>query len=120
ATVLGTAEQHGGTVRVTTQRAKGSAFTIVLLAARGESVALLRSLQPPSRGAVRAMNILIIDDEAMVAEAARRMLASRGHRVHVATSPDEALVVWDVLKDDLDVVVCDVVMLDTHGPDLIQ
>jgi two-component system cell cycle sensor histidine kinase/response regulator CckA len=121
ATVLGTAEQHGGTVRVATRQAKGTVFSIVLPAAVGEMAAPVSLPQVALRThAARKMSILIIDDEAMVAEATRRMLSSRGHRVHVAVSPSEAVVVWDVLKDEVDLVICDVVMPEVRGPELIE
>jgi signal transduction histidine kinase/CheY-like chemotaxis protein len=122
ATVLGTAEQHGGTVRVATYHGKGTEFAIVLPAVLDAVASPLQPLQVPARTPVvrQKMSILVIDDEPMVAEATRRMLASRGHRVHVAVSPSEAVVVWDVLKHEVDLVICDVVMPEVHGPDLIE
>lgn len=121
ATVLGTAEQHGGTVRVQTRENQGSAFTIVLPVAPPAVQATQPSSQPvvPVHVA-RKMNILVVDDEAMVAEATRRMLTSRGHHVHVAICLRDALATWNEHRDRLDLVICDVVMPEVRGPDLIE
>lgn len=122
ATVLGTAEQHGGTVRVVTREPKGSAFTIVLPACGADAEPSRRSPVKAHEIAapLRPMTLLVIDDEVMVAEATRRMLSSRGHRVHVATSAEDALGVWSSLESEIDLVICDVVMPDVRGPDLVE
>lgn len=122
ATVLGTAEQHGGTVRAHTELGKGSSFTISLPAVRSETVS--KPISPPApvaaRPAQRPLTILVVDDEPMVAEATRRMLTSRGHRVTVATSPSDVLALWPSRAKDFDIVVCDVVMPEMRGPELVQ
>lgn len=122
ATVLGTAEQHGGTVRAQTQLGKGSSFTMSLPAVRSEAVskpilAASPAAAPPKQ---RPLTVLVVDDEPMVAEATRRMLTSRGHHVTVATSPSEVLALWPSRAKDFDIVVCDVVMPEMRGPELVQ
>lgn len=120
ATVLGTAEQHGGTVRVDTEPGKGSAFTIVLPGVEPHSrEPSLEHRAVTPRTAVAPLRILVIDDEPMVAEAASRMLRSRGHRVKVETAPLEVLSWWRDRRSEFDIVVCDVVMPEMRGPELI-
>jgi len=120
ATVLGTAEQHGGSVRVEDRRGGGSVFTIVLPAAslQQSSDAPIAEGEGP-RNVDRRLELLVIDDERMVADVTRRMLERRGHRVHVAIHPREALAVWADRSQDIDLVICDVVMAEQRGPELV-
>jgi two-component system, cell cycle sensor histidine kinase and response regulator CckA len=120
ATVLGTAEQHGGTVRVTAREAGGSIFTIVLPVA----VPKLQAQDAPSDpGAARpkasSLHLLVIDDEPMIANVTRRMLAARGHVVRIATQPEEALGIWTEHGATIDLVVCDIAMARMRGPELV-
>lgn len=121
ATVLGTAEQHGGTVKVSTQLGQGSAFTIRLPAVKHDAVPHFQRRSAEKEAvALPSLKILVVDDEPMVAEAARRMLSARTHRVYVATSHDEAVAVWSAHRQELDLVLCDVVMPDMRGPELVR
>jgi PAS domain S-box-containing protein len=126
ATVLGTAEQHGGTVRVTSRAGGGSIFSIVLPAARdaaGEapSAAAEPAVSPSKLPKVdaRALTLLLVDDEAMVADVTRRMLERHGHKVMVATKPQDALTIWAEHAPQIDLVICDVVMAQMRGPALV-
>jgi two-component system, cell cycle sensor histidine kinase and response regulator CckA len=120
ATVLGTAEQHGGTVRVTSRAGGGSVFTLVLPASASGSAAESGAEQlSPSQRETRSLQILVIDDEAMIADVTRRMLEKRGHVVRVATQPQEALDIWAMHGATIDLVICDVVMRHMRGPALI-
>jgi PAS domain S-box-containing protein len=120
ATVLGTAEQHGGTVRMEPRPGGGSLFTIALPAAESEAhpeASRAESIAP--RDDTRRLQLLVIDDEEQVADVTRRMLESHGHLVRVASRPEQALQVWAEHGPSIDLVICDVVMVHMRGPELI-
>ncbi len=121
ATVLGTAEQHGGTVRVDARPGGGSVFTIVLPAVEADegARALHGSRAEPATNGLRPLSILVIDDETKVAEVTRRILEAHGHSVTVTDLPEHALEVWAERGRTIDLVVCDVVMTRMRGPELI-
>lgn len=120
ATVLGTAEQHGGTVRVEPGHGGGSVFTIVLPAAQAplESELPAAPARAP-RPETRPLTLLVIDDEPEIAAVTRRMLEGDGHRVHVASHPDDALRIWAQHGANIDLVICDVAMALVRGPALV-
>src|SRR5690606_26420867 len=93
ATVLGTVEQHGGTVRVDSAPSGGSVFTMVLPAAAGEVAVQTspRRADPPPSSTSRQLGFLVVDDESLVAEVVRRHLEARGHTVWAVGDPHHAL-----------------------------
>ncbi len=120
ATVLGTAEQHGGTVRVEARATGGSVFTILLPAAPSSNETQAGRVDAGlPRNATRCLHLLVIDDEPMVATVTRRLLAVQGHVVRVASEPEEALAIWAEHGPSIDVVLCDVAMAQMRGPQLI-
>jgi two-component system cell cycle sensor histidine kinase/response regulator CckA len=129
ATVLGTAEQHGGTVHVEARASGGSVFTILLPVATTTSAAPRepRSVESqagradarPSRHTGRPLQLLVIDDEPMIANVTGRLLSSRGHQVRVTSDPQGALAIWAEHGKDIDLVICDVAMAEMRGPELI-
>ena len=60
--------------------------------------------------------ILVVDDEPFVCDAVRMMLAFDGHDVEVATSPQEALALYD--REPFDVVFTDFAMPSMKGDEL--
>jgi two-component system cell cycle sensor histidine kinase/response regulator CckA len=121
ATVLGTAEQHGGTVQVDTRPGGGTLFTIVLPAAEfdEDSTAARRLDAGLPRRELRPLQLLIIDDEAKVAEVTRRILEARGHAVQVTSHPAEAQEIWAERGATIDLVICDIAMAHMRGPELV-
>ncbi|HYQ15042.1 MAG TPA: PAS domain-containing protein [Polyangiaceae bacterium] len=121
ATVLGTAEQHGGTVRVSARAGGGSIFSLILPVSErsSENPGSVRESMP-ARLAADGLSLLVIDDEPMVGEVTRRMLVARGHVVSVAKQPQEALAIWAERGAAIDLVICDVVMAEMRGPELVE
>ncbi|MFT3928544.1 MAG: PAS domain-containing protein [Myxococcales bacterium] len=121
ATVLGTAEQHGGTVRVDARPGGGTIFTIVLPAAEANNAHTegQRALTRPRGRSLRPLELLVVDDESRIGEVTRHILERRGHTVRVASRPDDALQVWSERGAALDLVICDVVMAHMRGPELV-
>jgi two-component system, cell cycle sensor histidine kinase and response regulator CckA len=126
ATVLGTAEQHGGTVRFMSRAGSGSIFTIVLPAmepGRGaeprmaaETCNVTPVVQKPQ---ARSLELMLVDDEPMIADVTRRMLERHGHKVRVATKPQDAMRIWAEHGGTIDLLICDVVMAQMRGPQLV-
>jgi len=120
ATVFGTAEQHGGSVRVEAGEHGGSKFTIVIPATAESAPASSARGTDATPPAERALELLVVDDEVSVAEVARRILVARGHNVHVAYSPEQAESIWRQHGKTIDLMICDVVMPPMSGPELVH
>ncbi len=63
-------------------------------------------------------HILVVDDEASVAEITRETLIAEGYRVTAISSPLEALGLFKANPDAFDLLVTDYVMPDMSGSDL--
>ncbi|HKP33566.1 MAG TPA: ATP-binding protein, partial [Sphingomicrobium sp.] len=84
--VFGFAKQIGGAVTVESELGKGSTFTLFLPASRGANVseAKMAGAQPHGR-------VLVVEDDALVAELAAGMLCELGFDATVTHSAKEAL-----------------------------
>jgi signal transduction histidine kinase/CheY-like chemotaxis protein len=123
ATVLGTAEQHGGTVRVEARPEGGSVFTITLPAAGPADHASRSGKRGVSNARIAAaagLRVLVIDDQPDVARVIAALLEKRGHGVSVVCDPLEALRTWSAISAEIDLVVCDIAMAGMRGPELVQ
>jgi two-component system CheB/CheR fusion protein len=93
ASVFSIAKRHLGTVEVSTELGKGSVFTLWLPAAGarngGDKVAAEHDLPGPSTAP--GVSILVMDDEEMIRELARKMLGYLGYEAIVCADGAEAV-----------------------------
>jgi hypothetical protein len=118
ATAFGVVRQSGGTIRVYSIPGEGTTLNIYLpevSQAMGLPEPLARASAPTGSGTV-----LVVDDDALVAEATRRLLEAEGYRCLEATSGEEALESLRRSAGKVDVVLTDVVMSGMGGRELSE
>ena len=115
--VYGIVKGSGGTVEATSKPGQGTAIMVYLpLAAPSrETVA---GAEPEVAGGTE--RVLFVDDEAMLAELAGRVLRSLGYRVTTRTSSVEALELFRARHGDFDLVITDMTMPNMTGADLAR
>jgi two-component system cell cycle sensor histidine kinase/response regulator CckA len=120
-TAYGIVKQSGGYIAVETAPGAGTTFT-VLLPRVYEAAEPLAA--PPSRlelpTTVSRGTVLLVEDEAAVREATKRMLRKFGFIVIEAKDGEEALRLWERDGDSVDVVLTDVVMPTMGGVELAR
>ena len=119
-TAYGIVKQSGGYIAVTSVIGEGSTFTIFLPRVFDEAdpaatVALPEVPAMTSRGTV-----LLVEDEAAVREATKRMLRKFGFVVIEAKNGQDALMLWEKEGKTVDVVLTDVVMPAMGGAELAK
>ena len=118
ATVFGIVSRAGGIVDVTSAPGEGATFDVLLpLAAQAPDGGAPRPVAPAEAEAT--LTVLLVEDEATVRAAARRMLERRGHRVVEARHGADALIAWDAQGAAIDVVVTDLRMPELGGRELV-
>jgi PAS domain S-box-containing protein len=119
ATVFGIVRQAGGALRVDSAPGRGTVLTILLPAADGDAEEVPGS--PPALDAAddAAATVLLVEDEAPVRAAARRILERRGHAVLEARHGADALLVWAEHHARIDAVVTDLRMPELGGRALV-
>jgi len=104
---------HGGAVTVTSSLGAGAQFSVYLPALKAvdasgsHALPTHEELEPIARN--RALRLLLIDDEALVARSLSRLLVHHGHRVVVALSARDGLERYPEFAPD-------VVLLDLDMP----
>lgn len=66
------------------------------------------------------MNIMVVDDESLVAKSMTRVLRSNGHKVLTALSAYDALATIASNEDNIDIIVTDYQMPEMNGIDLLK
>ncbi|MCL4203207.1 MAG: CHASE domain-containing protein [Pirellulaceae bacterium] len=116
ATVFGIVAQNRGCIQVESQPGQGTTFRIYFprsSAAAESSQATEHSL--PARG---RETILLVEDEIAILEMAAKMLESLGYRVLRAATPAEAIRLAQQHRDEIQLLVTDLIMPGMGGREL--
>jgi two-component system cell cycle sensor histidine kinase/response regulator CckA len=116
-TVYGMARQAGGYVRVRTEVGNGSEFTILLPAVQ-EQADEVEEPRPQAPVTQIGGRVLLVEDEPMLRRVAARSLQRYGVEVVTAENGEEGLRTWQARRDELDLLLTDVVMPLMGGREL--
>lgn len=106
--VQGIVQNHGGAIALDSVVGRGTTFKVYLPMAppRADDIAV-RTWQPVVGGSER---ILVVDDEAPIAQMLQRSLQGLGYQVEIRTSSVEALAALQAGKGLFDLVITDMTM----------
>lgn len=103
------------------QAAGGIGFLVYLPLAKGavESPAVVEPLTMPAPAPVHE-TVLVVDDEAGIRNLISKILSRQGYQVLEAGSAEQALALAGQYEDTIHLVVCDVLLPEMEGPDLVE
>lgn len=117
ATVVGIIKSHGGFVNVYSQVGRGTEFKVYLPASEGTQTQHTEELEPPTGNGEL---ILLVDDEAAICETTKTSLETYAYKVLTATDGIEAIALYAQHKDEISVVLMDMMMPVMDGPTTIR
>ena len=117
ASVYGIIKNHGGFVRVESEKGAGAAFMIYLPASTRE---MKEEPGRESRIFKGKGTILLIDDEKMIVDVATEMLKELGYTVFSADGGRPGIEIFEQNKGRIDLVILDMIMPDLGGRETFE
>ncbi len=102
----------GGSIRVTSQRGKGSTFSILLPQSENTNT---QSQEDKMHQTERKARILLVDDEEMLLEIGQEMLEFLGHEVITASDGRQCIETLKANPGKFDIVILDMIMPNLDG-----
>ncbi|HOK48424.1 MAG TPA: response regulator, partial [Bryobacteraceae bacterium] len=117
--VYGIVKQSGGEIRIASEPGKGTTVDIYLNAVKGLALAKPDSLETPEteRG---CETVLLVEDEDEVRRLVAELLSQRGYTVLEASHPDDAVRICREHREEIHLLLTDVVMPGMNGPELAE
>ncbi len=112
ASAYGIIRNHGGLITVSSQKGKGTNFTIYLPCSETH---LRKETAQEDLVLKGSETILIVDDEDIVLDVGVEILKTLGYRVLSASSGDEALEIYRNRSDEIAMVILDMIMPEMGG-----
>jgi len=112
ASVYGIVKSHGGYIDVSSEKEKGTTFTLYLPASEKKAV---QEKAVPAEMFRGTGNILLIDDEKMILDVGCELLEELGYTVLSALSGREALEIFQENSTKIDLVIMDMIMPGMSG-----
>jgi two-component system, cell cycle sensor histidine kinase and response regulator CckA len=113
ASSYGIIQSHGGFINVTSHEKEGTSFFIYLPASENEPVQ--EEIAPTASISGGTETILLVDDEEIIINAVSRMMIHLGYTVLTARSGQEALEIYRSRREDIDLVILDLIMPGISG-----
>jgi len=112
ATAYGIIKGHSGIINVYSEKGHGTTFTIYLPASEKKIEEAKKSPEEPIKG---KETVLVVDDEEVVLNVNRMVLEKLGYKVLTARSGQEAIEVFRAQKDEIQLVILDMIMPGMEG-----
>ena len=116
--VLGIIQQSGGYIDVESKPGVGTKFRIHLPAVQGVADGLVQSVR--SQLIKGSETVLLVEDEEPVRKITTRLLVNLGYRVLEAENGQDALRLFNVGREKIDLLLTDVVMPDMSGREVAE
>jgi len=112
ASAYGIIKGHGGYIDVESKKGKGTTFSIYLPASEKKVRKAVKTAEQFIKGTGM---VLLVDDEEVILEVGEALLETMGYRVLIARDGKEAIEVYRKNKDDIDIVLLDMVIPNMGG-----
>jgi two-component system cell cycle sensor histidine kinase/response regulator CckA len=117
ASAYGIIKEHGGIIDVSSELGQGTTFNIFLPASKKEVPKETFAAKTILKG---TETILLVDDEDSVLDVYREILIALGYNIFIAHNGKEALQIYKINKDNINLVILDMIMPGLSGAETYE